>query len=161
MCRDLVAVCVPEQDLREECIKLKMLVFDLERQNRALCELFQQKLPNQPTAHYQVHQVNLNLISTLSTSSTTVFRTWTSVRWRTCRCLTTSCNNNISKRENQPILQLDYTGCVCTVNTAYSQGHSCKCCISKAGLQATPRRIRFESIFGRCNIKLDGADRVI
>lgn len=43
-----------KQDLREECIKLKMLVFDLERQNRALCELFQQKLPNQPTAHYQV-----------------------------------------------------------------------------------------------------------
>lgn len=42
------------QDLREECIKLKMLVFDLERQNRALCELFQQKLPNQPAAHYQV-----------------------------------------------------------------------------------------------------------
>jgi len=31
-----------------------MLVFDLERQNRALCELFQQKLPNHPTAHYQV-----------------------------------------------------------------------------------------------------------
>ncbi|MEQ2302306.1 hypothetical protein AMECASPLE_005433 [Ameca splendens] len=31
-----------------------MLVFDLERQNRSLCELFQQKLPNQPTAQYQV-----------------------------------------------------------------------------------------------------------
>lgn len=31
-----------------------MLVFDLERQNRALCELFQQKLPNQPAAHLQV-----------------------------------------------------------------------------------------------------------
>lgn len=42
------------QDLREECIKLKMLVFDLERQNRALCELFQQKLPNQTAAHLQV-----------------------------------------------------------------------------------------------------------
>lgn len=42
------------QDLREECIKLKMLVFDLERQNRALCELFQQKLPNQPAAPFQV-----------------------------------------------------------------------------------------------------------
>lgn len=42
------------QDLREECIKLKMLVFDLERQNRALCELFQQKLPNQQAAHLQV-----------------------------------------------------------------------------------------------------------
>lgn len=48
-CSDVTA-----QDLREECIKLKMLVFDLERQNRALCELFQQKLPNQPAAHFQV-----------------------------------------------------------------------------------------------------------
>lgn len=47
------------QDLREECIKLKMLVFDLERQNRALCELFQQKLPNQPAAHYQVPHLSL------------------------------------------------------------------------------------------------------
>lgn len=48
-CSDVIG-----QDLREECIKLKMLVFDLERQNRALCELFQQKLPNQPAAHFQV-----------------------------------------------------------------------------------------------------------
>uniref|UniRef100_A0A8C1DTE5 NCK-associated protein 5-like n=1 Tax=Cyprinus carpio carpio TaxID=630221 RepID=A0A8C1DTE5_CYPCA len=31
-------------DLREECIKLKMRVFDLERQNRTLCELLQEKL---------------------------------------------------------------------------------------------------------------------
>lgn len=52
------APCFAEQDLREECIKLKMLVFDLERQNRALCELFQQKLPNHPTAHYQVLHTN-------------------------------------------------------------------------------------------------------
>lgn len=49
------------QDLREECIKLKMLVFDLERQNRALCELFQQKLPNQPAAHFQVASSLLGL----------------------------------------------------------------------------------------------------
>lgn len=49
------------QDLREECIKLKMLVFDLERQNRALCELFQQKLPNQPAAHFQVASVTPRL----------------------------------------------------------------------------------------------------
>ncbi|KAM9855390.1 nck-associated protein 5-like [Aulostomus maculatus] len=50
----VVQALLNQKDLREECIKLKMLVFDLERQNRALCELFQQKLPNQPTAHYQV-----------------------------------------------------------------------------------------------------------
>lgn len=32
------------QDLREECIKLKKRVFDLERQNQMLSALFQQKL---------------------------------------------------------------------------------------------------------------------
>ncbi|XP_068589249.1 nck-associated protein 5-like isoform X2 [Cebidichthys violaceus] len=50
----VVQALLNQKDLREECIKLKMLVFDLERQNRTLCELFQQKLPNHPTAHYQV-----------------------------------------------------------------------------------------------------------
>ncbi|XP_037832939.1 nck-associated protein 5-like isoform X2 [Kryptolebias marmoratus] len=50
----VVQALLNQKDLREECIKLKMLVFDLERQNRALCELFQQKLPSQPTPHYQV-----------------------------------------------------------------------------------------------------------
>uniref|UniRef100_A0A3Q1JWQ6 Nck-associated protein 5 C-terminal domain-containing protein n=1 Tax=Anabas testudineus TaxID=64144 RepID=A0A3Q1JWQ6_ANATE len=45
----VVQALLNQKDLREECIKLKMLVFDLERQNRALCELFQQKLPNHPT----------------------------------------------------------------------------------------------------------------
>uniref|UniRef100_A0A667YJV2 NCK-associated protein 5-like n=1 Tax=Myripristis murdjan TaxID=586833 RepID=A0A667YJV2_9TELE len=52
----VVQALLNQKDLREECIKLKMLVFDLERQNRALCELFQQKLPNNPTAHYQVNE---------------------------------------------------------------------------------------------------------
>uniref|UniRef100_A0A1A8RQT7 NCK-associated protein 5-like n=2 Tax=Nothobranchius rachovii TaxID=451742 RepID=A0A1A8RQT7_9TELE len=51
----VVQALLNQKDLREECIKLKMLVFDLERQNRSLCELFQQKLPSHPTAHYQVH----------------------------------------------------------------------------------------------------------
>ncbi|KAM9342912.1 nck-associated protein 5-like [Pholidichthys leucotaenia] len=50
----VVQALLNQKDLREECIKLKMLVFDLERQNRALCELFQQKLPNHPTAPHQV-----------------------------------------------------------------------------------------------------------
>ncbi|KAK7909613.1 hypothetical protein WMY93_014297 [Mugilogobius chulae] len=50
----VVQALLNQKDLREECIKLKMLVCDLERQNRALCELFQQKLPNHPTTHYQV-----------------------------------------------------------------------------------------------------------
>ncbi|KAJ0064611.1 hypothetical protein NL108_011347, partial [Boleophthalmus pectinirostris] len=50
----VVQALLNQKDLREECIKLKMLVCDLERQNRALCELFQQKLPNHPTTNYQV-----------------------------------------------------------------------------------------------------------
>uniref|UniRef100_A0A8D3CMZ9 NCK-associated protein 5-like n=1 Tax=Scophthalmus maximus TaxID=52904 RepID=A0A8D3CMZ9_SCOMX len=53
----VVQALLNQKDLREECIKLKMLVFDLERQNRALCELFQQKLPNHPAAHYQVSEL--------------------------------------------------------------------------------------------------------
>lgn len=32
------------QDLREECLKLRTRVFDLEQQNRALGVLFQQKI---------------------------------------------------------------------------------------------------------------------
>uniref|UniRef100_A0A673ASN9 Nck-associated protein 5 C-terminal domain-containing protein n=1 Tax=Sphaeramia orbicularis TaxID=375764 RepID=A0A673ASN9_9TELE len=57
----VVQALLNQKDLREECIKLKMLVFDLERQNRALCELFQQKLPNHPTAHYQVHDSEMTV----------------------------------------------------------------------------------------------------
>lgn len=44
----LSSPCLPPppwaQDLREECIKLKKRVFDLERQNQMLSALFQQKL---------------------------------------------------------------------------------------------------------------------
>uniref|UniRef100_A0A8C4SD75 NCK associated protein 5 like n=1 Tax=Erpetoichthys calabaricus TaxID=27687 RepID=A0A8C4SD75_ERPCA len=48
----VVQALLNQKDLREECIKLKMRVFDLERQNRTLSELFQQKL--QVTAGSQV-----------------------------------------------------------------------------------------------------------
>uniref|UniRef100_A0A8C4DF04 NCK-associated protein 5-like n=1 Tax=Dicentrarchus labrax TaxID=13489 RepID=A0A8C4DF04_DICLA len=72
----VVQALLNQKDLREECIKLKMLVFDLERQNRALCELFQQKLPNHPTAHYQVNRLplqrSMNGFHTFSTSSTSI-----------------------------------------------------------------------------------------
>ncbi|XP_063149784.1 nck-associated protein 5-like isoform X2 [Candoia aspera] len=44
-----------DEDLREECIKLKKRVFDLERQNQALSDLFHRKLTSgslsQPPAH--------------------------------------------------------------------------------------------------------------
>ncbi|XP_015199848.2 nck-associated protein 5-like [Lepisosteus oculatus] len=40
----VVQALLNQKDLREECIKLKMRVFDLERQNRTLSELFHQKL---------------------------------------------------------------------------------------------------------------------
>uniref|UniRef100_A0A8C1SBK0 NCK-associated protein 5-like n=1 Tax=Cyprinus carpio TaxID=7962 RepID=A0A8C1SBK0_CYPCA len=40
----VVQALLNQKDLREECIKLKMRVFDLERQNRTLCELLQEKL---------------------------------------------------------------------------------------------------------------------
>ncbi|NWZ58849.1 NCK5L protein, partial [Haliaeetus albicilla] len=40
----VVQALLNQKDLREECIKLKKRVFDLERQNQALSDLFQQKL---------------------------------------------------------------------------------------------------------------------
>lgn len=53
-----------------------MLVFDLERQNRALCELFQQKLPNQPTAHYQVPVTRMIYTSSTVDSLLTAYITF-------------------------------------------------------------------------------------
>ncbi|XP_064354597.1 nck-associated protein 5-like [Dromaius novaehollandiae] len=40
----VVQALLNQKDLREECIKLKKRVFDLERQNQTLSDLFQQKL---------------------------------------------------------------------------------------------------------------------
>ncbi|XP_062871269.1 nck-associated protein 5-like [Trichomycterus rosablanca] len=49
----VVQALLNQKDLREECIKLKMRVFDLERQNRTLCELLQEKMHNQSCVHQQ------------------------------------------------------------------------------------------------------------
>uniref|UniRef100_A0A8C7R7I7 Nck-associated protein 5 C-terminal domain-containing protein n=1 Tax=Oncorhynchus mykiss TaxID=8022 RepID=A0A8C7R7I7_ONCMY len=50
----VVQALLSQKDLREECIKLKMRVFDLERQNRTLTELFAQKLHPQESSLQQV-----------------------------------------------------------------------------------------------------------
>ncbi|KAJ8412111.1 hypothetical protein AAFF_G00143780 [Aldrovandia affinis] len=50
----VVQALLNQKDLREECIKLKMRVFDLERQNRTLTELFHQKLHCQPSSLQQM-----------------------------------------------------------------------------------------------------------
>uniref|UniRef100_A0A8C9T064 Nck-associated protein 5-like n=1 Tax=Scleropages formosus TaxID=113540 RepID=A0A8C9T064_SCLFO len=50
----VVQALLNQKDLREECIKLKMRVFDLERQNRTLTELFHQKLHSQSSTAQQV-----------------------------------------------------------------------------------------------------------
>ncbi|XP_025026334.1 nck-associated protein 5-like isoform X3 [Python bivittatus] len=51
----VVQALLNQKDLREECIKLKKRVFDLERQNQALSDLFHRKLTSgslsQPPAH--------------------------------------------------------------------------------------------------------------
>nr|DBA32967.1 TPA: hypothetical protein GDO54_000709 [Pyxicephalus adspersus] len=44
-----------DEDLREECIKLKKRVFDLERQNRALGDLFHQKLQRSSGSSPELH----------------------------------------------------------------------------------------------------------
>ncbi|XP_058867282.1 nck-associated protein 5-like isoform X2 [Acipenser ruthenus] len=52
----VVQALLNQKDLREECIKLKMRVFDLERQNHTLSELFQQKLQVTPGSLVQTSE---------------------------------------------------------------------------------------------------------
>ncbi|XP_018423128.1 PREDICTED: nck-associated protein 5-like [Nanorana parkeri] len=51
----VVQALLNQKDLREECIKLKKRVFDLERQNRALSELFHQKLQRSSGSSPELH----------------------------------------------------------------------------------------------------------
>ncbi|XP_062323237.1 nck-associated protein 5-like isoform X1 [Osmerus eperlanus] len=60
----VVQALLNQKDLREECIKLKMRVFDLERQNRTLTELFAQKLHPQSTSLQQMPLVSVSEHST-------------------------------------------------------------------------------------------------
>ncbi|XP_068266597.1 nck-associated protein 5-like [Nyctibius grandis] len=56
----VVQALLNQKDLREECIKLKKRVFDLERQNQALSDLLQQKLQLSAAA---LPQLLLHLVS--------------------------------------------------------------------------------------------------
>ncbi|CAJ0936808.1 unnamed protein product [Ranitomeya imitator] len=51
----VVQALLNQKDLREECIKLKKRVFDLERQNRALSDLFHQKLQRSSGSSPELH----------------------------------------------------------------------------------------------------------
>ncbi|KAL0978250.1 hypothetical protein UPYG_G00167980 [Umbra pygmaea] len=55
----VVQALLNQKDLREECIKLKMRVFDLERQNRTLTELFAQKLHPQAPSLQQLQLLSV------------------------------------------------------------------------------------------------------
>uniref|UniRef100_A0A8C8C5C2 Nck-associated protein 5 C-terminal domain-containing protein n=1 Tax=Oncorhynchus tshawytscha TaxID=74940 RepID=A0A8C8C5C2_ONCTS len=65
----VVQALLSQKDLREECIKLKMRVFDLERQNRTLTELFAQKLHPQDSSLQQVQNVSPSPYPQLSSAS--------------------------------------------------------------------------------------------
>uniref|UniRef100_A0A8C7IDV2 Nck-associated protein 5 C-terminal domain-containing protein n=2 Tax=Oncorhynchus kisutch TaxID=8019 RepID=A0A8C7IDV2_ONCKI len=60
----VVQALLNQKDLREECIKLKMRVFDLERQNKTLTELFAQKLHPQASHLQQLQLVSVTEPST-------------------------------------------------------------------------------------------------
>ncbi|XP_019207363.1 nck-associated protein 5 isoform X4 [Oreochromis niloticus] len=54
----VVQALLTQKDLREECLKLRTRVFDLEQQNRALGVLFQQKI--KPASDLLLQEVQLN-----------------------------------------------------------------------------------------------------
>ncbi|XP_077184573.1 nck-associated protein 5-like [Paroedura picta] len=55
----VVQALLNQKDLREECIKLKKRVFDLERQNQALSDLFHQKLTSGSLSQLPPHPASL------------------------------------------------------------------------------------------------------
>ncbi|XP_054833665.1 nck-associated protein 5-like [Eublepharis macularius] len=55
----VVQALLNQKDLREECIKLKKRVFDLERQNQALSDLFHQKLTSGSLSQLPPHPAAL------------------------------------------------------------------------------------------------------
>ncbi|XP_048346398.1 nck-associated protein 5-like [Sphaerodactylus townsendi] len=63
----VVQALLNQKDLREECIKLKKRVFDLERQNQALSDLFHQKLTSGSLSQLSPHPTSL--LSDLVSSS--------------------------------------------------------------------------------------------
>ncbi|XP_020641460.2 nck-associated protein 5-like isoform X1 [Pogona vitticeps] len=65
----VVQALLNQKDLREECIKLKKRVFDLERQNQALSDLFHQKLTSGPLSQFPAHPAS-SLLDLSSNSQT-------------------------------------------------------------------------------------------
>ncbi|KAF6114649.1 hypothetical protein HJG60_010606 [Phyllostomus discolor] len=57
----VVQALLTQKDLREECVKLKTRVFDLEQQNRTLSILFQQRLRPTSDLLLQIREANENL----------------------------------------------------------------------------------------------------
>ncbi|XP_034268190.1 nck-associated protein 5-like [Pantherophis guttatus] len=55
----VVQALLNQKDLREECIKLKKRVFDLERQNQALSDLFHRKLTSGSLSQTPAHPASL------------------------------------------------------------------------------------------------------
>ncbi|KAL7991232.1 hypothetical protein Chor_014969 [Crotalus horridus] len=55
----VVQALLNQKDLREECIKLKKRVFDLERQNQALSDLFHRKLTSGSLSQTPTHPASL------------------------------------------------------------------------------------------------------
>ncbi|KAF6361870.1 NCK associated protein 5 [Rhinolophus ferrumequinum] len=57
----VVQALLTQKDLREECVKLKTRVFDLEQQNRTLSILFQQRVRPTSDLLFQIKETNENL----------------------------------------------------------------------------------------------------
>uniref|UniRef100_G1KI63 NCK associated protein 5 like n=1 Tax=Anolis carolinensis TaxID=28377 RepID=G1KI63_ANOCA len=80
----VVQALLNQKDLREECIKLKKRVFDLERQNQALSDLFHQKLTSGPLSQLPAHQASLLSVPSSGSQPDTVDKLPTSFSMGRC-----------------------------------------------------------------------------
>lgn len=86
----VVQALLTQKDLREECVKLKTRVFDLEQQNRTLSILFQQRIrPTSDLLFQKLHSRILDLSSGDLLSeverSRSLTQSWTDVRMHECQ----------------------------------------------------------------------------
>ncbi|XP_040459798.1 nck-associated protein 5 isoform X3 [Falco naumanni] len=107
----VVQALLTQKDLREECIKLKMRVFDLEQQNRTLSVLFQQKVkPASDLLLQKLHSRILDLSSGDLLSE--VERNRSLMQSRTADAQIHECQQNV--KSSIPVLkcqsQLNMTG---------------------------------------------------
>ncbi|XP_037706330.1 nck-associated protein 5 isoform X2 [Choloepus didactylus] len=125
----VVQALLTQKDLREECVKLKTRVFDLEQQNRTLSILFQQRV--RPTSDLLLQKLQSHILDLSSRDLLSEVES--------CRSLTQS-RADIESHERQQNAKSGASGLKCSGLGVAVPGHLCprnSCSSSELSLSST------------------------